>query len=196
MRILLVGASGTIGQAVSTELGARHDVILASRQKSHEHVDISDAASIKSLLERVGRVDAIACAAGNAAFKPLTSLANGDFSFSIENKLMGQVNLILQGLAFVNDGGSITITGGTLAQNPMPGGAAISMVNAALEGFTRGAALEAPRRIRVNLVSPPWVSETLVAMGMPPENGLPAATVAKAYARAIEGKETGQVIVP
>jgi NAD(P)-dependent dehydrogenase (short-subunit alcohol dehydrogenase family) len=59
-------------------------------------------------------------------------------------------------------GGSVTVTSGVLARQPMPGGAAISMVNAGLEGFVRGAAAEAPRGVRVNAVSPPWVTETLI----------------------------------
>src|SRR5437879_7764576 len=88
---------------------------------------------------------------------------------------MGQVNLVRYGLGSVVDGGSITITNGVLAQQPSRGSAAISLVNAGLEGFARAAALEAPRGIRINVVSPPWVTETLQALGMPPHGGLPAA---------------------
>ena len=94
------------------------------------------------------------------------------------------------------DGGSITITSGILAQQPSRGSAAISLVNAGLEGFARAAALEAPRGIRINVVSPPWVTETLQALGMPLQGGLPAATVAQAYVACVEGTATGQVISP
>jgi len=109
---------------------------------------------------------------------------------------MGQVNVVRYGLAHVNDRGSITVTSGVLAQQPTPGSAAVSLVNAGLKGFARAAALDAPRGIRVNVVSPPWVSETLKAMGQDPSGGLPAAAVAKSYAQSVEGKETGQVISP
>ena len=196
MRILLVGATGTIGEAVASALDGRHEVVLASRQKAHERVDISDPSSIRALYARVGRVDAVVSAAGRAAFKPLGDLNDEDFVFSLGHKLMGQVNLVRFGIASVADGGSFTITSGVLAQHPAPGTAAISLVNSALEGFGRAAALEAPRGIRVNVVSPPWVTETLKAMGMPLDGGLPAAVVARAYARSVEGKETGQVISP
>ncbi len=195
MRILLVGATGTIGKAVAAALGARHEVIGASRNAG-ERVDIEDPASIRALYQRVGRVDAVISAAGAAAWKPLAQLTDQDFAFSLGNKLMGQVNLLRYGLAAVADGGSVTLTSGVLAQQPMPGSAAVSLVNAALEGFGRAAALEAPRGIRVNVVSPPWVTETLQAMGMPLTGGLPAATVARAYVRSVEGSETGQVIRP
>ena len=96
----------------------------------------------------------------------------------------------------MKDGGSITITSGSLGQEPMIGSGVVSLVNAGLDGFGRAAALEAPRRIRVNVVAPPWVTETLKAYGMPLEGGLPAPTVAQAYVRVVEGNETGQRVTP
>jgi NAD(P)-dependent dehydrogenase (short-subunit alcohol dehydrogenase family) len=194
MRILLIGATGTIGSAIAAALQDRHDLVRASRQKAHESVDVSDPDSIRALYQRVGRVDAVISAAGQAAFKPLASLSDADFELSLHNKLMGQVNLVRYGTDAVADGGSFTLTSGVLAQEPMPGGTAISLVNAALEGFVRGAALELPRNQRINVVSPPWVAETLRAMGQDPKGGLPAADVAKAYVASVEGTRTGQVI--
>jgi len=143
-----------------------------------------------------GEVDAIVSAAGLAAFKPLAELTDADFALSITNKLMGQVNVVRFGLQSVNDSGSVTLTSGILGQQPAPGAAAISLVNAGLEGFTRGAALEAPRGIRVNIVSPPWLTETLQAMGRPTTGGLPAAVVARSYINSVEGRMTGQVLSP
>lgn len=195
MRILIVGATGTIGAPLVSALSG-HDLVLASRERAAERVDIGDPDSIRALYRRVGRVDAVVSAAGDARFKPLAELTDDDFAFSLRNKLMGQVNLVRYGMDSVNDGGSFTLTSGVLAQQPMLGSAAISLVNAGVEGFARAAALELPRAQRINVVSPPWVAETLAAMGQNPSNGLPAAVVAKAYARSIEGKETGSVISP
>ena len=195
MRILIIGATGTIGKAVTAAL-SRHDLILASHSRSKELVDISDAGSIKGLFSRVGRIDGVVSCAGQAKFAPLETLSDRDFDFSYRNKLMGQVNLVRFGLGAMRDGGSFTLTSGVLAQKPMPGSGAISLVNAALEGFARAAALEVPRRIRVNVVSPPWVSETLAAMGQDPHGGLPASVVAQAYLEIVDGSETGQVVVP
>jgi len=195
MRILIVGATGTIGAPLVAAL-ARHDLILASHRRAPEQVDISDPNSIHALYRRIGRVDAVVSAAGDAKFAPLQQLTDDDFVFSLRNKLMGQVNLVRFGIDSVSDGGSFTLTSGVLAQQPMKGSAAISLVNAGIEGFVRAAALELPRRQRVNVVSPPWVSETLTAMGQDPAGGLPAADVARAYVRSIEGSETGSVISP
>jgi NAD(P)-dependent dehydrogenase (short-subunit alcohol dehydrogenase family) len=196
MRILIVGATGTIGSAVAAALRGRHDLVLASQQKSPEAVDIMDPASIRALLTRIGRVDAVVNAAGRAAFKPFSELTDADFDFSLRSKLMGQVNLFRLALDSIADDGSFTFTAGYLARHPMRGSAAVSLVNAALEGFSRAAALEAPRGIRANVVSPPWVTETLQKLGRPLTGGIPAAAVALAYVRSVEGGETGQVIEP
>lgn len=196
MRILIIGASGTIGAAVASALSGTHELVLASRSNAHEHVDITSSDSIRALYRRVGRVDAIVSAAGGAAWKPLAALTDADFAMSFGYKLMGQVNVIRHGFDAVADGGSITVTSGILAQKPQESSAAVSLVNAGLEGFARAAALEAPRGIRVNVVSPPWVSETLAAMGADPQGGLPATTVARTYADVVVGRDTGRVVTP
>lgn len=194
MRILVVGASGTIGRAVVNALYERHDVVSASRRRSAVRFDLADPGSIHELFRTVGKVAAVVSVAGEAAFGELTQLTDADFQLGITNKLMGQVNLVRIGLQHVTDGGSITLTSGILSQQPMVGSAAISMVNAGIEGFGRAAALEAPRGIRVNVVSPGWVTETLRAMGRDPSTGTPAAVVALAYVRSVEGTATGTII--
>lgn len=197
MRILVIGAHGTIGREVVKALSAEHEVIGASRSGSEVSVDITKPASIQAMYASVGKVDAVISAAGSGAWKPLAQLTDEDFAFSLGYKLMGQVNVVRYGFEHVNDGGSITTTSGILSRTPMEGSAAISLVNSGLEGFTRAAAIEAPRGIRVNVVSPPWVTETLLEMGATDtSHGLPAATVALAYVRSVTGRETGQVIEP
>jgi NAD(P)-dependent dehydrogenase (short-subunit alcohol dehydrogenase family) len=196
MRILVVGATGTIGRAIVAALSAGNDVIPASLRSATIKVDIADPGSIQRMYRSLGRVNAVVCAAGQAKFAPLAQLSDADFRFCLDNKLMGQVNLVRFGFEQMEDGGSFTLTTGILAQTPMPGSAAISLVNAGLEGFVRAAALEAPRHIRVNAVSPPWLSETLQALKMDPSQGLPADTVARAYVRSVTGKETGSTLQP
>lgn len=196
MRILLVGATGTIGRAVAALLRPRHDVVEASRHKARYHIDLADEDSIRSLYEDVGHVDAVVSAAGQAAWKPLADLNDADFAFSLRNKLMGQVNLVRIGQNWLRDGGSFTLTSGILSQQPVAGSVAVSVVNAGVEAFGRAAALELPRGLRINVVSPSWVSETLQAMGRDPAGGLPAADVARSYAESVEGTQTGTIITP
>jgi NAD(P)-dependent dehydrogenase (short-subunit alcohol dehydrogenase family) len=194
MRILVIGATGTIGSAVVKALAARHDVVAVAHTKGELRVDLASPDSITRLYQSAGRCDAVVSAAGSATFAGFADLTEDDYLFGLKNKLMGQVNLIRIGHAFLNDGGSFTVTSGVLSQEPMPGSCSISMVNAALEGFVRAAALELPRGLRVNVVSPPWVTETLLARGMDPSIGLPADMVARAYVRSVEGSATGQTI--
>jgi NAD(P)-dependent dehydrogenase (short-subunit alcohol dehydrogenase family) len=120
-------------------------------------------------------VDAVICCAGSAAFKPFVQLAAADYEMGLRSKLMGQVWLARIAKDLLRDGGSITLTTGLLAMHPMPGSASISMVNAGLEGFVRAAALELPRNLRINAVSPPWVKATMVKLGIDPSPGLAAA---------------------
>lgn len=195
MKIVVIGSTGIIGAAVARALSTRHEVIGVHRNSSPK-VDITQASSIAQVFQSVGEIDAVVCCAGGAVFKPLAELTDADFTACLGDKLMGQVNVIRQALAKVRDNGSITVTSGVLAQKPMKGAAAISLVNAGLEGFVRGAAFEAPRGIRVNVVSPPWVTETLQKLGMDPSWGLPADAVARSYVAAVEGTQTGETLSP
>jgi NAD(P)-dependent dehydrogenase (short-subunit alcohol dehydrogenase family) len=194
MRVIIVGATGTIGQAVAQALSARHEVVPVSHAKAEHRMDIASKDSIERFFGSIGPFDALVSAAGKAAFKPVQDLTDDEFQLSLSNKLMGQINLVRVGLRYIADGGSFTLTSGVLAREPMPGSAAISLVNSGLEGFALAAALEKPRNVRVNVVSPPWVSETLSAMGQNPSDGMPAAKVARAYVQSVEGQGSGEVI--
>ena len=196
MRIVVVGATGTIGGAVVDALASRHEILRIGNKTTAITVDLAKPDSIRAMYKATGMVDAVISAAGLAKFSPLAKLRDDDFAFSLSNKLMGQVNLVRFGFDHMRDNGCFVLTSGILARSPMPGSAAISLVNAGVEGFARAAAIEAPRGIRVNVVSPPWVKETLQALGMDPTNGLPSVTVAKAFVRAVEGNENGAVIEP
>ncbi|OGR78158.1 MAG: short chain dehydrogenase [Elusimicrobia bacterium GWC2_64_44] len=194
MKIIVIGASGTIGRAVANALEGRHEVVRASAGKSPVKVDLGSKESLAAMFRTVGRVDGVICAAGLAAFNPLTELTDKDFALSCGNKLMGQVNLVRTGLDYISDRGVIILTAGILSRRPMKGSAAISMVNAGLEGFCRAAALELPRGIRLNVVSPGWVTETLKLYKMDPAGGTPAEAVARTYVKALEGGMNGEVL--
>ncbi|NVI09040.1 short chain dehydrogenase [Paraburkholderia youngii] len=194
MRILVVGATGLLGSHIVKLLATEHDVVGASRKGSDLHVDLSDKRSIEAMYAQAGTFDAIICAAGSAKFAPLAALGDEDFSFSLANKLMGQVNVVRCGVDHVSQGGSFTLTSGVLAQQPMEGSAAVSIVNAGVEAFARSAALELRGKARVNVVSPGWVAETLESMGRDPSQGVPAEIVAQAYKRTLGGSASGEVV--
>lgn len=193
-KIVVFGATGTIGKAVVAALSPKYEVHQVGNRQGELKADFADPDSIRNIFKAIGKVDGIVSAAGAARLAPLEKLSDEDFHFSLAHKLMGQVNLARIGMDYLNDNGSITLTSGVLSQRPMVGSAAISLVNAGLEGFARAAALEAPRGVRVNVVSPPWVTETLEALNMDPSVGKPAAEVAKSYVKSIESSQSGEVI--
>ncbi|WP_342237772.1 short chain dehydrogenase [Inquilinus sp. OTU3971] len=191
MRIIVIGATGTIGSAVAAALEQRHEVVRASRTGSPS-VDMENPVSIAALLAAAGPVDAVLCCAASARMAPLDA-PDEAFLHGLHGKLLGQVALLRLALPRLRDGGSVTLTAGTF-DPPMAGAAFGALVNAGLEAFVRAAALELPRGLRVNAVSPGWVRETLRAMGR--DGGMPAADVARAYVAAVEGPAQGQVIRP
>jgi NAD(P)-dependent dehydrogenase (short-subunit alcohol dehydrogenase family) len=195
MKILIVGASGILGQAVAAELGARHQIVRASRTSGDVNVDLRDATSVGTMYREVGDVDAVVCTAGKVPFAPLGELSEAKYLEGLNDKLLGQVRLVQAGLPSLRDGGSFTLITGILTEQPISQGACATMVNSAVEGYVRAAAVELPRGIRINVVSPTVLTEALDAYG-PFFRGfesVSAARAAMAFSRSVEGVQTGQV---
>ena len=195
MKVLLIGASGTIGQAVAHSLGQRHELITAGRHSGDRRVDLTQDASVAALLDAVGPLDAIVSTAGNLHFGPLGTMTGDQFNIGLQDKLLGQVRLALLGQQVLRDGGSITLTSGVLAIEPIRNGANATAVNAALEAFAAAAAIELPRGQRINVVSPTLLTESLDTYGpfFPGFETVSAERVALAYQRSVEGAQTGRV---
>lgn len=143
---------------------------------------------------KLGPVDVIVSAAGDAAFVSLDKITDNDIQLSVNSKLLGQVNLVRKGLPNLRPGGVFVITGGILAYSPMPQTSLISMVNAGLEGFARAVALELTEGRRVVVVHPAWVAETASKIGMDPAPWPNAEKTATAYLEAIEGTSNGEPV--
>lgn len=197
MRILMVGALGTVGKAICDELGGRHEIITAGRSGGDVKVDIGDENSIKAMLANVGKVDAIVAAAGHVHFGPLVQMTTEQFRGGLMSKLMGQVMLTLHGLPYLNDGGSVTLTSGVTDRDPIRQGANSATVNGGIGGFVKSAAIEMPRGCRINAVSPGLLEESAVKYDgyFPGHVPVSSRKVGLAYVKSIEGAVTGQVIV-
>ncbi len=195
MKVLVIGASGNVGRAVVAELAPRHEVVSAGREHSEYRVDITHDDSVEAMFKAVGPLDAIVVAAGSAFFGPLATMRPADFNIGLQGKLLGQVRVALLGQHVLRDGGSLTLTSGIVAHEPTRLLANGSAVNAALEGFVRAAAIDLPRGIRINAVSPSMLTESKAALGpiFPGLETVPAARVALAYVRSVEGAQTGRI---
>ena len=194
-KVVVIGATGTLGRAITTELKLRHEVIEVGTTRGAHRVDSTNPESIEQLFREIGKVDAIVTATGKVHFGPLPDMTVEQFWVGLRDKLMGQINVVLLGQQYLNDGGSFTLTSGIIGDEPIREGANATTVNMALEGFVRGSAIELPRGIRINLVSPTVLEESMDAYapyfrGFEPVS---AARAALAYSRSVEGAQTGRV---
>lgn len=194
MKIIVVGANGTLGKAICDELSPGHEIISAGRSAGDVTVDITSPQSIKAMYEQTGSVDAVICAAGDAYFGRLEELTPERNEIAILSKLKGQINLVLLGQDYVNDRGSFTLTTGVIMDDPIVGGISSAMAGGAVRAFVKAAAIELPRGIRVNNVSPNVLEESMDSYGpfFPGFEPIPAARAAKAYRKSVEGAQTGQ----
>lgn len=195
MKIIIIGGTGTIGQAAAKELAPRHTIITVGSTRGDYQVDIRDTQSIETLYRTIGSFDALIAATGEVYFGPLAEFTPEQYQIGLDSKLMGQVNLVLLGLNYINDGGSFTLTSGILSHDPIRFGSSAAMVNGAIDSFVKSAAIEMPRQLRINAVSPTVLSESMEGYG-PYFRGfepVPANRVALAFSKSVEGAQTGMV---
>lgn len=196
MKIIIVGASGTIGRHLQLALAPQHDLVTASRSNSDVFLDITKPETITQMFESVGPFDALISVAGHGVFGSFPNLKTEDFYEGIKSKLMGQVNLVLIGQRYINAGGSFTLTSGILADEAIRGGASLSMVNSALNGFTMAAATELENGVRLNTVSPGLVEDSVGTIGasFPGHDPVPMQRVVNAYIKSLQSALTGKVL--
>ncbi len=193
MKFLVVGSTGLIGSYVAKTL-SKHGTVIGVSRTTQISVDVKDPASIKAMYEKVGKVDAVASCIGKVAFKPITELTYEDSLMGLKDKALGQVELVRAGIDFLNDGGSFTLMTGVLARDPIPAGSVAALANGAIESFTLAAAIDLPRGLRINTVSPNVLVEaTSYHASFPGFHQVTAQSVADAYVKSILGKQTGQI---
>ncbi len=195
MKVIIVGANGTIGKFVQEFLEKDNEIIKAGRKSGDHRVDITDPKSIKAFFEKVGPFDALVSVAGDVAFAPLAQLNEDHWNVGFKSKFMGQVNLVQIGKDYIRDGGSFTLTSGILSEAYVAAGTSATSINRALEGFAQSAATEIGKGIRINVVSPGMLEASAEAYGafFPGHIGVPGCRVAQSYKRSVMGVETGRV---
>ncbi|MCP4977473.1 MAG: short chain dehydrogenase [Maribacter sp.] len=196
MRILIIGGNGTIGQPVTEHFSKNNEVIIAGRNSGDIKIDIADIASIKKGLEQAGQLDAILCIAGEAKWANFNELTEEDYYIGIKSKLMGQVNLVRMGLKYLNPNGSITLSAGILADDPVVKTASAAMVNGGIHSFVQAVALELEHNIRINVVSLGMVENAYEKYKdyFPGHNPVSMEKSVNAYVRSVEGKGNGEII--
>jgi len=197
MKIVIVGATGAVGRTAVEALSGRHEVIAVGRSSGDIRVDIEDVESIRAMYEEVGKVDAVVSAVGHGHFGAVDQMTSEQFMMGINHKVLPQVNLVLEGFDYMNDGGSFTLTSGVLNRDPIRGGSCAAAANGAIDGFVLGASVDMPRGIRINSVSPEVleVSREKYDGFFRGHVHVSSEAVGLAYSKAVEGCLSGQVIV-
>ncbi|WP_428625222.1 short chain dehydrogenase [Sedimenticola sp.] len=195
MKIVVLGATGTIGSAVINALGDDQEVIKVGKSNGDMNVDITDSSSIHRAFDQIGPFDALVVATGDVAFNAFDAMKEEEWSVGLHSKLMGQVNATRAAIDYLNPNGSITLTTGILSDEPIAWGTSASTINGAVEHFVRAVSTELPKGIRINAVSPSLLEESVGVYGnfFPGFIPVPGARVAQAYVKSILGVATGQV---
>lgn len=196
MKIVIIGGNGTIGKTVVSHFKQNNEVLIAGRTNGDLTVDIADSNSIKAMFETIGKLDAIICIAGEAKWDDFHKLSEEDYHIGLKSKLMGQVNLVRIGQNYLNPNGSITLSTGILADDPVVKTTSASMVNGGIHSFTKAVALEIENGIRVNVVSSGMVEDAYEKYKdyFPGHNPIPMEKVINGYVRSVNGKGNGQII--
>ena len=195
MKIIIVGASGAAGKTAVDALAPRHEIIKVGRNSGDVQADIEDIDSIRWMYQQIGKVDAVVSAVGHGHFGPVHEMNSEQFMEGINHKVLPQVSLVLEGFDYMNDGGSFTLTSGVLNRDPIRGGSCSAAANGALDGFVFGAAVDMPRGIRINSVSPEIleVSRAKFDGFFHGHVHVSNEAVGLAYSKAVEGCLSGQV---
>ncbi|RLJ77558.1 short chain dehydrogenase [Pedobacter alluvionis] len=195
MKIIIVGATGTLGKKVTEAFAQKHEIIRVGNTKGDIQVDITNETSIKNMFEQIGAFDALISTSGKAHFAPLNQMTGEVFKRGLLDKLLGQINLVLIGQRYINKGGSFTLTSGILAENPVAAGSALSTVNGGLNAFVLAAAPELENGVRINAISPNVVEDSPAYFdSFPGEIPVSMEKVVKAYEKSVLGILSGQVI--
>ncbi|MCF2220474.1 MAG: short chain dehydrogenase [Chlorobi bacterium] len=196
MKILIIGGNGTIGKTVAAHFKENNEVVIAGRNSGDLTVDIADSHSIKEMFKKTGKLDAIICIAGEAKWADFNDLTEEDYYIGLKSKLMGQVNLVRIGKDYLNSNGSITLSTGILADDPVVQTASAAMVNGGIHSFVQAAALELENGIRLNVVSSGMVEDAYEKYRdyFPGHNPIPMKKVINGYVRSVNGKGNGEVI--
>lgn len=197
MKIIIVGATGTMGKHIVSAFEKEHEVIRVASKGGDIQVDITSIESIENLFKKVGPFDALISTAGPTYVGPWKNLTDKEFRKGVEGKMMGQINLVLIGQHYINPKGSFTLITGALTHDPQKNFANASAANGAVEGFVRAAAIELLNGIRINAVSPTVIENSPQYFPyFPGDIPVTMQQLEYGFRKSVFGGNTGQVIKP
>ncbi len=195
MKIIIVGASGTMGKYLTNAFRQEHDVVTAASKGCDVQVDITSVASIENMYQQVDAFDALISTAGPTYVGPWKKMTDKEFRKGVDGKMMGQINLVLIGQHYINPKGSFSLITGALTYEPQLNFANASAANGAVEAFVRAAAIELDNGIRINAVSPTVIEHSPQYFPFfPGDIPVTMQELEYGFRKAVFGANTGQVI--
>jgi len=137
--------------------------------------DTSNLKDIEALAaqvrQRFGRVDILFANAGIAQFAPLEQVTEGFYDSQFNTNVKGLYFTVQKLLPLMPDGGAVLLNASVVSRKGLPAASIYSATKAAVRSFGRTLAAElAPRRIRVNTISPgPVATPIFDKLEMPKE---------------------------
>lgn len=197
MKIIIVGATGTMGKYLVSVLENEHEVIKVGAHGGDIITDITSTESIENMFKQVGSFDALISTAGPTYVGPWKKMTDKEFHKGLEGKLMGQINLVLIGQHFIKPKGSFTLISGALTHEPQLNFANASAANGAVEAFVRAAAIELENGVRINAVSPTVIEASPQYFPFfPGEIPVTMKQLEYGFRKSVFGANTGQIIKP
>ncbi|MBS1689084.1 MAG: short chain dehydrogenase [Bacteroidetes bacterium] len=197
MKIIIVGASGTMGRHLTSAFENEHEIIKVDFNDGDVQVDITSTESIENMFKKVGQFDAVISTAGPTYVGPWKNLTDKEFRKGVEGKMMGQINLVLIGQHYINAKGSFTLITGALSHDPQLNFANASAANGAVDGFVRAAAIELENGIRINAVSPTVIENSPQYFPyFPGDIPVTMQQLEYGFRKSVFGANTGQIIKP
>jgi short-subunit dehydrogenase len=189
-RILVVGATGVLGQRLCERLGERTTAIVVTGRsaaaaeelrrrlglRAAHALDLVDhhaaAAVVDRAAEELGGLDAVVLATGVAAFGPAAEEDDAVVEELFEVNALGPMALIRAALPHLSDGGAVAVLTGVVAELPLAGMAAYAASKAAMASWL-GSLRRELRRRRIAIVDArlPHMDTGLVdraLVGLPP----------------------------
>ena len=195
-KIIVVGATGKLGRVVVEGLQKDYEVIRAGRSGPDLKIDAFDFESVSDILASVGPFDGLVSCIGGTPFKTFEELTMDDFAAGLSTKCFSQLNLAKAVIPFLSENGSITLTSGIIGDEPIIAGSCAAAANGALNMCVSTLAAEYAGKLRINVVSPSIIENSVDHYGMLFDGFEPTSneSIIHAYRRTISAPITGRVM--
>ena len=195
-KVVVIGASGTLGSAIAKGLEKDHHVLRAGRSGPDMMIDASDAEQMEKAFAELAPLDGVIVAIGHVPFTPFEETSAEDFTNGLLNKFGYQAAIVRAALPHMAPNGAITLTSGILSDEPLVGSTCAAAANGALNAFVGALAAEQLGKVRINIVSPSVVEDSVENYGdfFDGFEATSMSSLVKAYRRTLAGPITGRTI--